>query len=153
MGKGFLTYLICNLSIFCFCSCGSNDKEYVQLKKELKKQYGVSLGTNIKRIFVINDVGCGNCTLLFSGYIKDYVQDEASLILVHSRGYNVDLEAFQAKAKEKPEVFISYQTLSDPENRFYLSSVYYLNGEQLDTVIYIKPELLKEQLFYISERK
>ncbi|MCC8188151.1 MAG: hypothetical protein LIP08_11785 [Bacteroides sp.] len=111
------------------------------------------MGTNIKRIFVINDVGCGNCTLLFSGYIKEYVKDEGSLILVHSRGYNVDLEAFQCKAKEKPEVFISYQTISDPENRFYPSGVYYLNGEQLDTVIYIKPELLKEQLSYMAERE
>lgn len=157
MEKGHLTFWIYSCFLVVTLSClqctHKEDARTTEVKNYLNKQYNIKLDQSINKIYVVNDIGCGNCILSFSESIKNHVNDNRALIIINSRGINVDLDAFENKKSINPNVIIKHSIINDPKDLFYNSSVVYIEQEKVDTIININGEDIVNQLQYIFNRK
>lgn len=71
----YMTLLIYNalmLFLIYLQSCtNERSNEYKYIESQIKDIYGIQLDRNIKEIYLVNDIGCGNCVITFSNYILD----------------------------------------------------------------------------------
>ena len=153
---------ICNL-LFCLLwvmlgssmtSCSSEgDVRLVSLKESLKKQYGVTLDKEITRIYVLNDLGCGSCVSSLANYVFGYVDDDHSLVIINSRGININLDAFEMKKKTNPNIVISHTVLNDKSNLFAFVGAIFLKEERVDTIVNVLEGDVIQSLQYIADYK
>lgn len=136
-----------------FTQCTKEDVQITKLKQDLKKQYGIKLDKEINRIYILNDMGCGTCISSLSRFVKDYVNDDKAMVLINSRGINVDLDAFEMKKQANPNIIINHTVINEPDNRFACSGAIYIKQEKIDTIIKIEGENIVQQLQYIFGRK
>lgn len=141
------------IMLSCWQCKPESDSRTREVKKYLEDRYGVKLDKKTERIYVINDKGCGNCILSLSEFVKQNVNDAQALIIIHSRGTNVDLSAFEEKAKWNPNIIINHQIINDENDPFCRSSVVYLKDEKVDTIINIGDGDIYNQLEYIFKKK
>lgn len=141
------------IMLSCWQCKPESDSRTRELKKYLKDRYDVKLDKKTERIYAINDKGCGNCILSLSEFVKQNVNDAQALIIIHSRGTNVDLSAFEDKTKRNPNIIINHQIINDENDLFYRSSVVYLKDEKVDTIVNIGNGEIYSQLEYIFERE
>jgi hypothetical protein len=157
MERKHLSFLIGSLAVVCsFCSCGSaenkDDATVQHVKAYLKENYNVKLTPNIKRVFVLNDLGCGNCVRALSEFVKDNVDDENSLVVVQSRGANVDIEEFMKREKGRHNVVVSHRA-NDDDSIFSKLGVIYLTDSKADTIINISADKASSQISYVAKRR
>lgn len=153
---------ICNL-LFCLlwtmfgssmAGCSSEeDARLALLKESLKEQYGVTLNEEITRIYVLNDLGCGSCVSSLAKYVANYVDGEHSLVVINSRGINIDLETFERKKKTNPNIIISHTVLNDESNPFAFAGAIFLKGEKVDTIVNVLEGDVIQNLQYIADYK
>ncbi len=160
MGKGSLNFWIYSyilIAVFLFVQCANNNIEKDEKTKKvadyLKKKYEVNLQENIQRIFIVNDMGCGNCILSFSEFIKSHCFDDSILVILNSRGTNVDLNAFEMIKRKNPNIVINHNIITEPNDLFYHSGVVYLDKGKVDTIIHLQGEDLLKPLQYVFSRK
>lgn len=134
------------------CS-SAEDARLASLKEALKEQYGVKLDKEITRIYVLNDLGCGSCVSSLAKYVADYVDGGHSLVIVNSRGINVDLDAFERQKKTNPNIVISHTVLNDENNPFAFAGAIFLKEEKIDTIVNIQEGDVVQSLQYIADYK
>lgn len=157
MGKKLLNLWIYSglaaVMLLC-CQCKQEvDARTKEIRKYLKTKYDTEPGKETDRIYIINDMGCGNCILSLSEFVKQHVNDHQAMIIIHSRGTNVDLNAFEGKKKNNSHIFINHQAITDENDPFYHSGVVYLTEGKVDTVVNIANDRMVEQLEYIFSRE
>lgn len=144
-------------AIFCLCffisSCQkSNDSEYKRMQQYLKSEYNYNVDGNIERVFYVNDIGCSSCVRTFSDFILYNVADENSLIIINSKGINVNLEEFRKKQEEMPRnVILSYNP-NVKDGYFPNLSVLHINNLKVDTIIEVSAQNLQNLLRYIQQK-
>lgn len=155
--KEFLKYLKFNLYflvlLLALCSCSQkNDKEYVQLRKEIKKIYGVHLSDNTKCIFIINDNYCPTCVNRFSQFVLDKLNNHDDVLcFINSNGINVDLDSF--KGEQNKNVHISTNVLQSNSTLIPPSlGVIFLKDAKIDTIVYINSDSILEQLDFLNSK-
>lgn len=157
MKKCICNWLFCFLWMILWCSVeGCSSKENARLaslKEALKEQYGVKLDKGITRIYVLNDLGCGSCVSSLANYVASYVDGEHSLVIINSRGINIDLEAFEQKKKTNPNIVISHTVLNDESNPFAFAGAIFLKEEKVDTIVNIQEGDVMQSLQYIADYK
>lgn len=145
--------LVVVFPIFCFCcSNRQRDKEYGEIKKHIEDTYNIKTDKGIERIVFINDNGCSNCTQSFSNYVLDNMNDEKTLVIVNSRGSNVDLDKFIEKRSENKHIILSLNP-RESDSKIPDLGVVYVNNEKIDTILTLIPEKLREQMEYIDKRE
>lgn len=157
MGKELLSFSICSsLALLLLVGCLSkqeSDPQTKMVKEYLKTKYEVEPGETIDRIYIINDMGCGNCVLSLSEFVKQRVNDEHAWIIVNSRGMNVDLNVFETKKQTNPHILINHQPVGDTDDPFYHSGVVYLKAGKVDTLINLSGDDPAGTLQTIFERE
>nr|WP_321376302.1 hypothetical protein [uncultured Bacteroides sp.] len=153
MERGLLNFLIYSfiaILTLMFSQCSKEDAETKQIQEYVYKNYEIEIPHNIKRIYILNDSGCGNCILTFSEFVKNNINDHESMVIINSRGANIDLEGFENKRKSNSNIVISHNVISNTQDLFYKSGVALFKGAVLDSIIRITPDSLIEQLDYIK---
>ena len=148
MVRKLLYLLIFSYVLLLFTQCSEEVSERKELSKLLESEFNAKLNNEIQRIFILNDTKCTSCVYTFSQYIKEHVNDPNSLVILQTRGHNIDIDGFMEKRKTNPNIYISHQI--NNENK-YLSdlSVIFLNENAIDTIIKIIPGKVNEQIEYI----
>lgn len=141
------------IMLSCWQCKPEGDSRTKEVKKYLKARYDVELDKKTERIYVINDRGCGNCILSLSEFVKQNVNDAQALIIIHSRGTNVDLSTFEEKKRKNPFIVIDHQVINDENDLFYHSGAIYLKEGKVDTIIDLSGEDLEGRLRAIFERE
>lgn len=138
--------------IVLFSQC-VDSKPKSDLLKQIENHHQIEIEKDINRIFFINDIGCGYCIHVFSEYAKKQLEDNQTLVIINSRGNNVDLESFKEAEKGSSQVVISHKVITDNNNPLYKSGVIYLDKAVQDTVINISASELAEQIAYFELKK
>ncbi|MFA5228908.1 MAG: hypothetical protein WC446_04080 [Candidatus Paceibacterota bacterium] len=132
-------------------SCtNERSNEYKYIESQIKDIYGIQLDRNIKEIYLVNDIGCGNCVITFSNYILDNVvtkRNNDKLILINSMGVNVNTEKFRTYSDKN---IIINKNIRDTDDLLPDLGVIILNQNCVDTIITITASEIVNQLNYID---
>ncbi|MCK9436342.1 MAG: hypothetical protein PHE35_06870 [Bacteroidales bacterium] len=149
-----MTLLIYNalmLFLIYLQSCtNERSNEYKYIESQIKDIYGIQLDRNIKEIYLVNDIGCGNCVITFSNYILDNVvtkRNNDKLILINSMGVNVNTEKFRTYSDKN---IIINKNIRDTDDLLPDLGVIILNQNCVDTIITITASEIVNQLNYID---
>lgn len=157
MAKGLLNLLtysgLAAILLFSWQCKPETDLRTKEVKEYLKARYNIKPDEKTGRIYMINDVGCGNCILSLSEFVKQHVNDDKALIIINSRGSHVDLDAFEGKKKKNPHIIINHQVITDESDLFYHSGVVYMTEEKVDTIVKLDGDDIATQLQYIFARE
>ncbi len=135
------------------CNEKADDAKYNMLKEELKQSYDLSLDKTIKQVVFIGDEGCPNCVTSFSNYVLNNIDKykDSTLILINSKGRNVDLDRFQALGMKN--IIILRKAPDEKKFSPNLGVVYMENKQKtVDTAIYIDAKEIIEQINYIDSK-
>lgn len=139
--------------LFCWQCKPETDLRTKETKEYLKSRYDLVPDKNTAKIYIINDLGCGNCILSLSEFVKQKVNGEHAFIIIHSRGNNVDLNGFEDKKRKNSRILINHQLINDKNDPFYHSGVIYMNEDKVDTIVNLWGENIAGQLEYIFDRE
>lgn len=149
-----MTLLIYNalmLFLIYLQSCtNERSNEYKYIESQIKDIYGIQLDRNIKEIYLVNDIGCGNCVITFSNYILDNVvtkRNNDKLILINTMGVNVNTEKFRTYSDKN---IIINKNIRDTDDLLPDLGVIILNQNCVDTIITITASEIVNQLNYID---
>lgn len=150
----YMTLLIYNalmLFLIYLQSCtNERNNEYKYIESQIKDIYGIQLDRNIKEIYLVNDIGCGNCVITFSNYILDNVvtkRNNDKLILINSMGVNVNTEKFRTYSDKN---IIINKNIRDTDDLLPDLGVIILNQNCVDTIITITASEIVNQLNYVD---
>ncbi|MPM37494.1 hypothetical protein SDC9_84111 [bioreactor metagenome] len=132
----------------------AQDKHYQLINKEVNELFQVNLSDDTpKKLIFINDNGCPNCIISFSGYVLNHIDrfKDNSLILINSKGINVDIDKFlDLNAKN---IFVSRNIRKQSKILPDLGIIYLKeNSNEVDTIISINASTIREQLNYIENK-
>ena len=146
-----LIYLIL-ISALTVVSCSKQtDKDesaYNSIAEYLKeKNYSKSI-SDINKIVVITDNGCSTCNKgICNLSYENYIDDDSTLIIITSKGQNFNVLAF----KDKPNVIFDWS--SDIMPLFNSTSVFYIENNDIDTILSINAGEYINQMQYISKKE
>lgn len=140
------------ICVLLFTMCVPEDKQTKQIKSYIENTYRVKVTDGIRRVFILNDYDCSDCVNSFSDFLKKYVNDKSSLLLVSSGGENLDVKAFEDLRKKNPNIVISHHA-NDDTTIFSGLGVIYFDEARVDTIISLCVVTMKEQLQFIDSMK
>ena len=135
--------------LFLGCSAPKS-KDFKHLEKYFKEVHNFTLDNKINQIFVITEgVGCSECDKTFSKAAFDYSQNENSIFLVSAIGKFIDIQPFLMLDKN---CFFDCEFNRTEYSEFENSRVIFLKNKEIDTVIIIDYNEIKQQLEYFKNR-
>lgn len=150
--------LNCKIALLAFllftnCSEKIKDEKYRMVSKEVHTIYRTKIKKNTKHLIIINDYGCSNCVKSFANYVlhnMDKYKDN-SLILISSKGHNVDIDSFAAMHLNN--VIIIRKSREPGKTIPYLGIIYLKeNLNEVDTILSIDATSIIEQMNYMKMR-
>ncbi len=105
-----------------------------KVKGYISSNYEVELGDSIRRIFVLNDMDCPTCVRSLADFAKEQIDNPGSMILINSRGSNIDLESFEELRKINPNILIRHK-VENEDSIFSKMGVIYLNNAEVDSIV------------------
>lgn len=151
----FFNLLCFSILLFIQCNEKVQNDIYQQINSEINEFYQVDLDdSNAKELVFINDNGCPNCIVSFSGFVLNNMDKfkDSSLIFINSKGFNVDLDRFIGLNAKN--IVISRNIREQSRMLPNLGIIYFKeHTNKVDTIISIDALTITQQLHYIKNRE
>ena len=151
----FFNLLCFSMLLFIQCNEKVQNEIYQQINSEIKEFYQVDLSKRkANKLIFINDNGCPNCIVSFSGFVLNNMDKfkDSSLIFINSKGFNVDLDRFIGLNAKNIVIsrYIREQSKMLPD----LGIIYFKeHTNKVDTIISIDALTITQQLHYIKNKE
>ncbi len=131
-----------------FSSCGESG-DFDRINSYFKNRHELSLeGKNVS-VFVLTSQGCPTCSKSLALIMEEKIHDLDNTIFLIT---NTDMVTFYSSELANPNILIDENIyfVEEAKGLFNTSAVYYIEQNEVDTVIELSANILEEQLNYIK---
>ena len=122
------------------------------LIKHIEDSYGKKVKNETERIFYINDQGCGRCVNSYSDFVLNYVDDAKSMVIINSKGLNVDMDKFREKAFLYPDhILLAYDPKKTNKHLPDLCIIY-ITKRRVDSIFEVNSGNIHSLLQYAKSK-